>query len=199
VGVQLKLPEVARRLGVSEKTARRYVKAGMLPSMFVGNAYRVSERDVEEYLERARVTPGKAQAPPSQHSLFNGLEEERRLAIPYDVFRAALESFCDYWQPALSGERPLDRQGFEDFKAGAASLSGMALVVMGFEKQELGQQYDEEGDPVFYTERSEFGPAVMRFHDLAIRMGKIGKERFGEDLTSDPEMGQLLDLFPKAS
>ena len=75
---QLKLTEVAQRLGVSEKTARRYVKAGVLPSVFVGNAYRVDERDLEEYLERARVTPGKAPAPPPQRSLFNGLEEERR-------------------------------------------------------------------------------------------------------------------------
>ncbi len=64
----LKLPEVAQRLEVSEKTARRYVKAGVLPSAFVGNAYRVNEEDVEEYLRRAKVEVGdntpKAPAPP---------------------------------------------------------------------------------------------------------------------------------------
>jgi hypothetical protein len=30
-------------------------------------------------------------------------------------------------------------------------------------------------------------------------MDRIGKELFGEDLTSDPEMGQLINIFPKAS
>ena len=68
----LKLPEVAQRLEVSEKTARRYVKAGILPSAFVGNAYRVNEEDVEEYLRRAKVEVGgntpKAQAPPPPES-----------------------------------------------------------------------------------------------------------------------------------
>lgn len=54
----LKLPEVARRLDVSEKTARRYVKSGALPSVFIGNAYRVSEEDLEKYLRRAKVQPG---------------------------------------------------------------------------------------------------------------------------------------------
>lgn len=58
----LKLTEVARRLDVSEKTARRYVKAGVLPSVFVGNAYRVSEPDLEEFLRGAKVEAGKALA-----------------------------------------------------------------------------------------------------------------------------------------
>jgi excisionase family DNA binding protein len=86
-------------LGVSEKTARRYVKAGVLPSVFVGNAYRVSEKDLEEYLEHAKVTPGKAQAPPSQRSLFNGLEEERRevLEILFDNLRIHLTCTADRW------------------------------------------------------------------------------------------------------
>lgn len=63
----LKLPEVAQRLNVSEKTVRRYVKAGVLPSSFIGNAYRVSEEAIDEYLQHARVEIGddlkKEQAP----------------------------------------------------------------------------------------------------------------------------------------
>jgi transcriptional regulator with XRE-family HTH domain len=140
---------------------------------------------------------GEAPPSPTQPPL-NGFEEQR-IGIDYDACRTALESFCGHWQPALSGKRRLERQGFEDFKAGAASLSRLAREVMGVEMAELGQQYDEEGDPVFYTERSEFGPAIVRFHDIAIRMDRIGKERFGEDLTSDPEMGQVFDFFRKAS
>jgi excisionase family DNA binding protein len=99
VSRQLKLPEVAQRLGVSEKTARRYVKAGTLPSIFVGNAYRVSEEDLEEYLDRSKVTPGKASAPSPQRSLFNGLEEERReaLEILFDNLRIHITGTADRW------------------------------------------------------------------------------------------------------
>ena len=80
----LKIPEVARRLDVSEKTARRYVKAGTLPSTFIGGAYRVTEGDLEEFVHQAEVkpevaSPGKAQRRSSlEPSLFYGLEDERR-------------------------------------------------------------------------------------------------------------------------
>jgi excisionase family DNA binding protein len=77
----VKLPEVARRLDVSEKTARRMVKAGKLPAMFIGGAYRVSEEDLAAFLESSRVDPGKAQRRSSlQPSLLNGGEEEERHA-----------------------------------------------------------------------------------------------------------------------
>ena len=77
---QLKLPEVARRLGVSEKTARRYIKSGKLPSVFIGGTYRVEEEDLEVFLQGARVSPpGKAPRRSSPElSLFNGIEDERR-------------------------------------------------------------------------------------------------------------------------
>jgi hypothetical protein len=55
------------------------VKAGKLPAVFIGNAYRVSEEDLATYLQGAKVQSGKAEAPPSQRSLFNG--EERRAFI----------------------------------------------------------------------------------------------------------------------
>jgi excisionase family DNA binding protein len=50
----LKLPEVAHRLGVSEKTARRYIKSGSLPSVFIGNAYRVEPDALTEFVEHSR-------------------------------------------------------------------------------------------------------------------------------------------------
>lgn len=64
----LKIPELARRLDVSEKTARRYIKTGMLPSTFIGNSYRVTEEDLEAFIHSAEVrpegsSPGKASAP----------------------------------------------------------------------------------------------------------------------------------------
>jgi excisionase family DNA binding protein len=77
----VKIPELARRLDVSEKTARRYVKTGVLPSRFIGGAYRVRIEDLAKFIEDAKVEPGKVLAAPSpQPPLFSGSEtqEERR-------------------------------------------------------------------------------------------------------------------------
>jgi excisionase family DNA binding protein len=85
VAEYLKIPEVARRLDVSEKTARRYIKSGALPSTFIGGAYRVTEKDLDEFVHRAEVRPEDAspKAPrhsPSEPTLLNGLLEDERLA-----------------------------------------------------------------------------------------------------------------------
>jgi excisionase family DNA binding protein len=91
VAEQLKLPEVARRLGVSEKTARRYIKSGTLPSIFIGGAYRVEEEDLETFLQSARVSPpGKApRRSSSEPSLLSELEDERRRAFVQSCRRHA--------------------------------------------------------------------------------------------------------------
>jgi excisionase family DNA binding protein len=101
VAEQLKLPEVARRLGVSEKTARRYVKSGALPSMFVGGAYRVSEEDLKGFLQGAKVTPsgGPPKAPASsQPSFFNGLLEEERRSRYLNAWRAFVWKLKQRWE-----------------------------------------------------------------------------------------------------
>jgi len=100
VAEQLKLPEVARRLGVSEKTARRYVKSGALPSMFVGGAYRVSEEDLKGFLQGAKVTPsgGPPKAPASSQPSFNGLLEEERRSRYLNAWRAFVWKLKQRWE-----------------------------------------------------------------------------------------------------
>ena len=97
---QLKLPEVARRLGVSEKTARRYVKSGALPSMFVGGAYRVSEEDLEGFLQGAKVTPsdGSPKAPASLQPSLDGLLEEERRPRYLNAWRAFVFKLEQRWK-----------------------------------------------------------------------------------------------------
>ncbi len=106
----LKLPEVARRLDVSEKTARRMVKSGSLPAVFIGGAYRISEEALAEFLENAKVEPGKAQAPPSpEQPNFNGLlEEERRLSR----FSEAIIAAAARWGEAMSSPDMNDTKRF---------------------------------------------------------------------------------------
>jgi excisionase family DNA binding protein len=70
------LSTVAGRLGVSERTVRRWIKAGKLRAYRPGRDYRIPESAVREFVEVSEVSP-KALAPP-EPSLLNGLEEERR-------------------------------------------------------------------------------------------------------------------------
>ena len=51
------LEEVAERLGVSERTVRRWVKAGDLPAYKPGREYRIKPADLEEFLEERKVQP----------------------------------------------------------------------------------------------------------------------------------------------
>ena len=72
------LSTVAGRLGVSERTVRRWIKAGKLKATRPGRDYRIPESALRELVEEGEVSP-KAPAPPSQRSLFNS--EERRAFI----------------------------------------------------------------------------------------------------------------------
>jgi excisionase family DNA binding protein len=108
VAEQWKLPEVARRLGVSEKTARRYVKSGALPSVFVGGAYRVSQEDLQRFLQGAKVTPSgdspKGLATPSQPT-FNGLLEAEWRAQHLSVWKSYLSRRVEWYERVLQKSR----------------------------------------------------------------------------------------------
>ncbi len=86
----LKIPELARRLDVSEKTARRYVKRGVLPSAFIGGAYRVTEVDLEAFLHGAEVKPEDASPKAERRSSpepsnSDDFDDERRPPLPAAV------------------------------------------------------------------------------------------------------------------
>ncbi len=95
----LKIPEVARRLDVSEKTARRYVKDGTLPSVFVGGAYRVSEEELEEYLRSARVNPGDPAPKKGRAPL--PFEEGRRSSPFLEAWIAYIRQRAEAWEENL--------------------------------------------------------------------------------------------------
>lgn len=108
----LKLSEVAHRLDVSEKTVRRYVKAGELPSAFIGNAYRVREEDIEEYLRRAQVEIGTTTPKAVGRSSTNPPDlqaveerrttlEDRRLISSLHPFVSILECDTERWKQAV--------------------------------------------------------------------------------------------------
>ncbi len=49
--------EVARRLGVSRRTVRRWVAAGVLPAYRVGGVIRIHPEELARFLERSRTRP----------------------------------------------------------------------------------------------------------------------------------------------
>ena len=51
----LSVPDVARRLNVSDKTVRRMIQAGELEAYKIRVQWRVSERDLCAFLARQRV------------------------------------------------------------------------------------------------------------------------------------------------
>jgi excisionase family DNA binding protein len=169
VAEYLKLQEVARRLDVSEKTARRYVKSGTLPSLFIGGAYRVSEADLQEFLKQARVDPGKAPGrSPAELSLFNGLEEERRLRYlrPWRAFVHGLARRWEKEPPKTSKEiEPLyealtavvEQGVFQPpYEVGPSEAHELMLLTIGF------QRLNEIADNVEKDEHAEQRRAAFR-------------------------------------
>jgi excisionase family DNA binding protein len=77
----LSLSEAADALGISERTAHRWIKLGKLRSYKPGRDHKIPESAIIEAIEAGEVRP-KAKAPPSpEQPSFNGLlEEERRRA-----------------------------------------------------------------------------------------------------------------------
>jgi excisionase family DNA binding protein len=70
---------VGERLGISVYTVRRWIKTGQLRAFKPGKEYRIQASDLEEFLRAREVRPKAPRRSPSEPSLLNGLEEERRL------------------------------------------------------------------------------------------------------------------------
>jgi excisionase family DNA binding protein len=75
----LSLAEAAERLGISERSARRWIKSGKLRAYKPGRDYWIPESTIREVVERSEVRP-KATAPPAPQLSFNDelAAEERR-------------------------------------------------------------------------------------------------------------------------
>jgi transcriptional regulator with XRE-family HTH domain len=126
----------------------------------------------------------KAEAPPSQRSLFNGLEEERRerqtvqdVRETYLPFRESLESYCARWERLLEDAKPLARQDMEEFVYTAVDLKTFLLAARTSELASLGEALLSAGEPFSAEKLQELSilrPAFERYyalmHDLVGRL-----------------------------
>jgi excisionase family DNA binding protein len=97
----LSLSEAAGALGISERTAHRWIKSGKLRSYKPGRDHKIPESAIIEAIEAGEVRP-KAQAPPSPAQPdFNGeLDEERRIQA-LEHLPAIFRRCAEEWRKGL--------------------------------------------------------------------------------------------------
>ncbi len=101
----LKIPELARQLDISEQTARRMVKDGRIPSVFVGGAYRVEKGDLRNYLMAARV---KVDASPKAEAVT--LEEWLEARCDHSFLAMDFEELRHFLEQAEDLDEQLERR-----------------------------------------------------------------------------------------
>src|SRR5215204_4347590 len=74
------LSTVAGQLGVSERTVRRWIKAGKLRAYRPGRDFRIPESALKEFVEESEVSPKVGGSSP-ELSLFNGADEPPSVAV----------------------------------------------------------------------------------------------------------------------
>jgi excisionase family DNA binding protein len=102
------LSTVAGRLGVSERTVRRWIQAGKLKATRPGRDYRIPESAVQALIEEGEVSPKALRRSSLEPTLLNGLEEERHLSR----FSEAIIAAAERWGEAMSNPDMNDRTRF---------------------------------------------------------------------------------------
>jgi excisionase family DNA binding protein len=156
---QLSLSEVAGLMGVSERTVRRWIKLGKLRAYKPGRDYRIPESGFRAFVEESEISP-KALAPSPEPTLFNGLEDERRMRY-LRGWRAFVHNLARRWEekrpktsaeisPLFEAMTALVEQGvFEPSEASVPEAGELTLLMVGF------QRLNEIADKVEKDEEAE--------------------------------------------
>jgi excisionase family DNA binding protein len=106
---QLSLSEVAGLMGVSERTVRRWIKAGKLRAYKPGRDYRIPEGGLRQFIAESEISP-KGESRSSLEPSFNDvLADERREDIEEVALEAARQQLKQDSQAAvraLESEQP---------------------------------------------------------------------------------------------
>jgi excisionase family DNA binding protein len=157
---QLSLSEVAGLMGVSERTVRRWIKSGKLRAYKPGRDYRIPESAFREFVEESEISPKAHGRSSPEPSLFNGLEDERRLRY-LRGWRAFVHGLARRWEkeppktsaeisPLFEAMTALVEQGvFEPSGASTAEAHELTFLTLGF------QRLNEIADKVGKDEEAE--------------------------------------------
>ncbi len=103
----LSLSEAADALGISERTAYRWIDSGKLRAYKPGRDYRIPESAIREAVEESEVRPKGQSRSSLEPSLFNGLEGDRP-----SRFARAIALVADKWGVAVTSTLTNDNKRF---------------------------------------------------------------------------------------
>jgi excisionase family DNA binding protein len=104
----LSLSEVAGSMGVSERTVRRWIKAGRLKAYKPGRDYRIPDAALREFVEESEVFPKAPHRSSLELKLFNGSNDERRLPTVADLLLEFGEMLLLSWEAELPNRAQAD-------------------------------------------------------------------------------------------
>ena len=177
----LKLTQVARRLDVSERTARRLVKAGVLPSSFIGNSYRVSEEDVEKYLKSVKVSPGDTRQKAPSHS--SPAAPEDQAAEEWHALAESIHTVRRWGSDLFYRDKNLDQGRLAEALANLYE----ELFSVGFERYHASRSRGAE------EELAELRHALDKLAASSLEVLEMATQR-----ERDPQRrGELTELFER--
>ncbi len=169
------LSTVAGRLGVSERTVRRWIQSGKLKATRPGRDYRISESAVKALIEEGEVSP-KVESSSPEPSLFNGIDDERR----EDVYTPWLEfanRYADRWEQRIA-EGAFDVGAVYEF-IGTLEDLGPVLSRLGLQEKQEQPEFPGTYGPIM-------GEAIERLMSLLTPLAKAGHAQL-----EDSELAQL--------
>lgn len=173
----VKLPEAARRLGVSEKTARRMVKSGKLPAEFIGGAYRVSEEDLAEHLELRSTWESAVEnarhlreaAGAQMWKALSGWRASKNRGEPYAARRSYLDEMGSLLEEVYKADGAV---GWAYIEAALTTPGGSEASGSSYLREEARKSGDFYADLLALIQRA--GLSVRRGEDAA-RANRVAK------------------------
>ena len=181
----LSLSEATRALGISERTAYRWINSGKLRAYKPGRDYRIPESAIREVIEESEVRPKESTS--SQPSFNVLLEEEERRGVLAEIrenfreTREGLEAYCDAWERRIAvGD--LDREPVQGFLEAADPLVPAVIHAVMREVTAISHMFDAAEDRVSekMLAESSLKPAVDRYFTIGRKLQVMWQERFAE-------------------
>ncbi len=168
----LSLAEAAERLGISERSAYRWVKSGKLRAYKPGRDYWIPESAVTEIIEQSLVRPKKVEAPPSQQLTLNGELAEERRAAEYQRWADFVDLYASRWERRIeTGD--FDRSSLDELYAFIEDIQPTLLELGLQEKHEQSPEYIHTWGPVM-------SQAIMRLYHLFEPLIPAVREKFDD-------------------
>jgi excisionase family DNA binding protein len=191
----LSLVEACEALGISERTAYRWIKSGKLKAYKPGRDYWIPESAIRLVVEESEVRPKAESRSSLEPKLFNGLEGEQRKHEFGDA-RDGLNGFCDYWEERLAGG-DISRREFDDLGATVTGWIPVLKEAMAAEWNEILISGKRNHNSDLYGTGSEIlslmvlSPPMNRFMALGGRLAQAEHEMYGEDMEAEKRRGSF--------